>query len=114
MVVLEGADATARESILAQLRSLATDLVSTDVFVLYFSGHGTLAATDDGGRLFLLPSDASPTDLEGSALDLEGVRQFFGTIPAAQRALRDWYRSTASIESGSTAPSPSSAGKARR
>lgn len=88
VVVLTRPETTTRAEILRQLRGVREDLERQDVFLLYFSGHGTLAAAEDGtGRLFLLPGDASPSDLAGTALDLEDLRDFLSGLRAERKAL---------------------------
>jgi len=84
VILLEGAD---RESVLGELRSVREDLRRQDTFLFYFSGHGTLAAGDEDGLLYLLPSDASPADLAGTALELEGLRDFLSSLVAERKAL---------------------------
>jgi len=85
VVLTEQAD---RETVLRELRNAAADLLPDDVFLFYFSGHGTLQpASDEVGRLFLLPSDANPADLESTALELLAVREFFSGLPAERKAL---------------------------
>ena len=86
--LLVSGDRVTRDSILRALRTIRGELLEEDTFVLYFSGHGTLAETEKGkGRLYLLPSDATPADLEESALDLEVIREYLGSLPAERKAL---------------------------
>ncbi len=86
--LLVGGDRVNRDSILRALRTIRNELLREDTFVLYFSGHGTLAEVEKGrGRLFLLPTDASPSDLVESALDLEVIREYLGDLPAERKAL---------------------------
>jgi uncharacterized caspase-like protein len=81
-----GKEATQRQAVLEQLRRLKAELLPQDVFVLYFSGHGTFDVDERGGRLYLLPSDAVPGRLAETALDLEALRAFFGGLPADRKA----------------------------
>ena len=48
VVVLDRPEQTSRSRILEELRSISADLEREDIFVLYFSGHGTVAATPAG------------------------------------------------------------------
>ena len=87
VVVLDERSSTTRSGILSALRDLAADLRPQDQFLLYFSGHGTLSADGDDANLFLLPSDAAPSDLAGTAIDLAVVRDYFGLLPAQRKVL---------------------------
>jgi len=79
---------TTRAAILRELRNIRSDVARQDIFVLYFSGHGTLAVDGDGdGQLFLLPADADPADLEGSAIHLDALRDFLATLATERKAL---------------------------
>ena len=86
--ILDEPTETTRTSILRAIKSLQADLLPNDLFVLYFSGHGTLVRTEGGeGRHFLLPSDARPADLVASAIDLSVLEDFFGDVAAQRKAL---------------------------
>lgn len=88
VVLLDGSGQTDRASVLRELRGIREDLQRQDVFLLYFSGHGTLAMDAEGaGRLYLLPGDASPADLDTTALELEGLRDFLSGLRAERKAL---------------------------
>jgi uncharacterized caspase-like protein len=87
VVVLDERSETTRARILGELRNLQADLLPSDVFVLYFSGHGTLVRAGDEGRLFLLPSDANPGDLVETAIDLAVLEDYFGDLAAQRKAL---------------------------
>jgi hypothetical protein len=88
IVLLNDRDRTTRAAILDRLRSIRLGLGRGDTLVLYFSGHGTMAMDADGKpRLYLLPMDADPGDLEHTALDLEGLRDFLSSLPAQRKAL---------------------------
>jgi len=87
VVVLDERSETTRASILGALRNLEADLLPSDVFVLYFSGHGTLVRAGDEGRLFLLPSDANPGDLVETAVDLEVLEDYFGDLAPQRKAM---------------------------
>ncbi len=89
VVLAADPSATTRAAILEQLRRAAEPLRAEDVLVVYFSGHGTVAEVgDDGGsRLFLLPRDAAPADLPGTAVDLSELRLFFSTLKPQRKAL---------------------------
>jgi uncharacterized caspase-like protein len=88
VILLNEATLTSRAAVLRELRSVREDLQRQDVFLLYFSGHGTLALdAEGGGELYLLPSDASPADLPTTALELEGLRDFLSGLRAERKAL---------------------------
>ena len=88
VVLLDEPGEVARQAILDRLRDAAAGLLPDDTFVIYFSGHGTLARGDDGGgRLYLLPSDAEPAKLEETALDLTALRGYLADLPVEQKAL---------------------------
>ena len=88
VLVLDTPESTTRTNILRAVKSLQADLLPNDLFVLYFSGHGTLVRTEGGeGRHFLLPSDAQPADLVASAIDLGTLQDFFGDFAAQRKAL---------------------------
>ncbi len=88
VVVLDSSTVTSRARILAELRGALADLRREDVFVIYFSGHGTAAVNDEGEvRLYLLVHDSSPGDLEGTAIDLEVLQDFVGSLRAERKAL---------------------------
>ncbi len=86
-LIVEPAE-TVRAEMLSRLRGATTDLGREDVLVVYFSGHGTVAQAEQrAARLFLLPSDASPGDLDGTAIDLAELRAFFGQLRPQRKAL---------------------------
>jgi len=88
VVVLADGPSTRREEILRQLREVTGDLGREDVLVVYFSGHGTAAqGPDQPARLYLLPSDAVPAELDSTALDLTDLRDFFGRLEPMRKAL---------------------------
>ena len=77
-----------RAEVVAGLQELARGLRRDDTVMLYFSGHGTRAALPDGSwRRYLLTSDATSRDFATSALELEAIQTWLGTLPAARRAL---------------------------
>jgi uncharacterized caspase-like protein len=86
-ILLNTRRTTSREAVMRELRSIRSDLMPEDVFVLYFSGHGTLAKGEDGsGRLYLLPADADPGALDDTALELDALRDFFGRLAPQRKA----------------------------
>ncbi len=88
IVLLDSREVTSRSAILARLKATRAGLGRGDTFLFYFSGHGTLGLDAEGEpRLFLLPGDADPGDLEHTALDLEGLREFLASLPAQRKAL---------------------------
>ncbi len=88
VLLLDAPDRTNRDDILRELRSVRQDVLRQDIFVLYFSGHGTLAESPAGdGQLYLLPRDADPADLEHSALRLSALREFMGDLPSERKTL---------------------------
>jgi len=88
VVVLDTEAQTSRARILSELRSLLADLRREDVFLLYFSGHGTSTVGADGeAQLYLLTRDTSPDDLSGSAIDLNSLQDFVSSLRAERKAL---------------------------
>ena len=88
IVLLDEPRETTRAAILRAVRGLQADLLPNDLFVLYFSGHGTMVETAGGeGRHYLLPSDAQPGDLVSTAIDLGVLEDFFGDVAAQRKAL---------------------------
>lgn len=77
-----------RATFLGELQSIAADVRRGDVFLLYFSGHGTLALDEKGlARLYLLPSDADPGAIHASGIELQALRTFFAGLPTEQKVL---------------------------
>jgi uncharacterized caspase-like protein len=87
VVTLTGPEATTRARILWELQVISKNLREEDSVVVYFSGHGTLDGAASAARLYLVSSDASSSDLRGSALDVESLRDFFSSMPAMRKAL---------------------------
>jgi len=87
VTLLSGPESTRRDVILRALARVSRELLPDDIFVFYFSGHGSL--TRDGGKgvPFLVPSDAVAADLTASAIDLQAVRRHFSRLPARRKAL---------------------------
>jgi uncharacterized caspase-like protein len=86
VVLLAEPGQATRQEVLRRLRFATTDLGQEDVFVLYFSGHGTLSGADEPS-LFLLPADAAPGDLATSALELDALRGYLARLPVQRKAL---------------------------
>ena len=86
VVLLAEPGQATRQEVLRRLRFATADLGQEDVFVLYFSGHGTLSEGDEPG-LFLLPADAAPGDLATSALELDALRGYLARLPVQRKAL---------------------------
>ncbi len=79
---------TSQARILTELVSLRNDLRSQDTLLVYFSGHGTMRLDEkDEPTLFLVTSDATARDLEGTALELAELQRFFSRIRAERKAL---------------------------
>lgn len=87
LVLLNEGATTTRARVLSSLRNLAVDLRPEDQFLVYFSGHGTLAVRGEDPELFLLTRDADPSDLPGTAIELSTVREWFGLLPAERKVL---------------------------
>lgn len=86
VVRLTGPEHTKRLDLFEALRE-ARSLRREDTLVVYFSGHGTRVADAGRWRRFLLTSDSRARDLEGSAVDLAQLQEFFSTLPPLRKAL---------------------------
>ena len=87
VVVLTGKGKTAREDLIRELIRARSELRKEDVLVVYFSGHGTRVRDGDAWRRFLLTSDSRSSDLDGTAIDLASLQDFFSSLPPARKAL---------------------------
>lgn len=87
--LLTTAKATTREQVLAALSRLkARNLSPSDVVVVYFSGHGTLARRPQGQLArYLVTSDASRADPAGSALSVDELDRLFAELPSRRKVL---------------------------
>jgi helicase len=73
-VLLTDAQVT-RSALISQFKDRLARVDAEDVVVITYAGHGS----DD---FFLLPHDADPSDLGGTALALDELVDLFGEIPA--------------------------------
>lgn len=76
-----------RAEVLSALQKAREELRREDELIVYFSGHGTRSSAEDGWRRFLLFSDSRARDLEGTALELSAIQDFFGGLAPARKAL---------------------------
>lgn len=85
VVLLTGEEETTRAAIVRALQEARSELRREDELVVYFSGHGT--RVPDGNRRvrFLLAGDSKPGDLEGTALELAAIQEFFGLLSPARK-----------------------------
>lgn len=82
------AEDTRRDSILDALRAARDTLRRDDVFVVYFSGHGTRTRDLSGlWHRYLVPKDGTAADLARTAIDLAELQAFFSTLAPARKAL---------------------------
>lgn len=82
-------DPTRAEAV-AGLQEVARGLRRDDTVLVYLSGHGTRRPGVDASapwRRYLLPTDAAARDLATTALEVEALQEWLGTLPAARRAL---------------------------
>jgi hypothetical protein len=87
VVVLTGKSRTKRTDLIEELIRARDELRKEDVLVVYFSGHGTRVKDGDVWRRFLLTTDSRSADLEGTAIDLTSLQDFFSSLPPARKAL---------------------------
>ena len=73
-----------RAEALDALRALAATARREDALMVYFSGHGTRV---EDGRRYLLLQDSRARELATSALELEALQTWFGTVMAGRRLL---------------------------
>lgn len=59
-----------REAIWAAYDQVTRELQRDDVFLIYFSGHGTKVDRDGRADLYLMPSDARLADVENTAISV--------------------------------------------
>lgn len=86
--VISGRAATSREQLLRSLQVATADLQRDDTFLLYLSGHGTLAIDPvEGSQLFFLPSDGRLESPQTTGLAVADVEAMLHDLPARRRAL---------------------------
>lgn len=86
--VISGHDATTREGLLRSIQVATADLQRDDTFLLYLSGHGTLAIDPiEGSQLYFLPSDGRLDRPEATGLAVEEVEALVHDLPARRRVL---------------------------
>ncbi len=85
--LLTSPEETTRVEILAALDDLAATLQRNDTFVLYFSGHGSLAADDRGSTLYVCPADANPQQLPYTAISVDTLQRILGKLPCRRRVM---------------------------
>ncbi len=72
-----------RQRILSKLDELADSTTESDQVVLYYAGHGI---TSDGVG-YIVPADADPQKLEGTAISMHEVGERFKRIPTKQKIM---------------------------
>ncbi len=87
VVVLTSPERTTRVEILAALDDVVATLQRNDTFVLYFSGHGSLATEDRGSTLYICPRDANPHRLEHSAVSVDTLQRILSKVPCRRRVM---------------------------
>ncbi len=86
--VISGKAATTREQLLRSVSVATADLQRDDTFLLYLSGHGTLAIDPvEGSQLFFLPSDSRLDAPQQTGLAVADVEALLHNLPARRRAL---------------------------
>jgi len=86
--VVTGVQATSREAIRGAIADVTADLQRDDTFLLYLSGHGTLALDPiDGTRLFFLPSDGQLNRPEQTAIAVSWLEQEMDHVASKRRVL---------------------------
>ena len=86
--VIQGRDATTRDGLLRSIQVATADLQRDDTFVLYLSGHGTLAIDPiQGSELYFLPSDAKLDAPERTGLAVVDVEALVHELPARRRVM---------------------------
>lgn len=86
--VVTGVQATTRQGIRDAIADAAADLQRDDTFLLYLSGHGTLALDPiDGTRLFFLPSDGQLDRPEQTAISVTWLEQEMDHVASKRRVL---------------------------
>ncbi len=86
--VISGRDATSRDGLLRAVKLATADLQRDDTFLLYLSGHGTLALDPiDGSELYFLPSDGRLDAPEATGIAVEDVEALVHELPARRRVL---------------------------
>ena len=77
-----------RDRVLAELVSLQRDLRRQDTLVVFVSSHGTMTLDAQGEpHLYLVTEDTRPSDLRGTAIELDELQRFFSAIRAERKAL---------------------------
>jgi hypothetical protein len=76
-------EATQRRILSDLFQYLPQKVKSNDRLLFYFAGHGETEDLPGGGkRGYILPVDADPTDLAGTAISMEQLRSLSSLIPA--------------------------------
>lgn len=86
--VVTGVQATTRAGIKDAIADATADLQRDDTFLLYLSGHGTLALDPiDGTRLYFLPSDGQLDRPEQTAIAVSWLEQEMEHVASKRRVL---------------------------
>jgi hypothetical protein len=76
-------EATQRRILSDLFQFLPRNIKSNDRLLFYFAGHGETEDLPGGGkRGYILPVDADPSDLAGTAISMEQLRSLSSLIPA--------------------------------
>jgi uncharacterized caspase-like protein len=76
-------EATQRRILSDLFQYLPRKVSSKDRLLFYFAGHGETEDLPDGGKKgYILPVDADPSDLAGTAISMEQLRSLSSLIPA--------------------------------
>lgn len=87
VVLLASDTGVTRMQILDAMRRLSGMVHRDDEMVVYFAGHGTRLPVEGVPHRFLLPSDASPTNLVATAIDLEALLSFVLALPPLRKGV---------------------------
>ena len=87
VVILTTPEETTRVEILAAIDDAVATLQRNDTFVLYFSGHGSLATEERGSTLYICPRDANPQRLKHSAVSVDTLQRILGKLPCRRRVM---------------------------
>jgi len=89
VIKLTGPDLTEKEHILAAMRGLHDENISTeDVVLIYFSTHGTLARDDELRlRQYLVARDTDYDNVSDTALDMAQMMDYFSRLKSRRKVL---------------------------
>jgi uncharacterized caspase-like protein len=76
-----------RDAFWEALETVSARLRPRDVFLIYFSGHGTVEFVDGSSQLYLLPYDGSMEDPQSSAISLTELTERLGELSVKRRVV---------------------------